>query len=396
MKQIKVISHLFPSLQNPVSGKFILDQIRLFEQSEIFNFSILVPTPYSIPYSKRWHKNKFQHLYKKISTKRTSYLSVPNRAFPRFVQKRIANSVLKKLRKEENKPDLIHLHWLHPDGMCIPELKNNGFKCILTIHGSDWYKTYNNTSFKPVIDEIFDTVNWVLFSGPTLEKDILKIYPKLVEKSSVIYNSVDSEKYRLVSPKEKADQKRSLKWDPQKKHVLTVAKIAPVKGVDVLVESIKEISYSKKDVHFHIIGIMNESDEFTKKVLSKIDKDLITIHPPVSPEELINYYQAADFYCLPSRNEGFNVSLLEATSIGLPIVCTDVGSNDIIVTKKVGLICEPENPSALAKCIDTMIGNFSKYDGSQISKLTLDRFSEKSMKSRLEKVYNNVLEAQLE
>lgn len=42
-------------------------------------------------------------------------------------------------------------------------------------------------------------------------------------------------------------------------------------------------------------------------------------------DDMVSFYQALDLYCLPSRNEGFPLSTLEAQSCNVRCVATDVG-----------------------------------------------------------------------
>src|SRR5690606_14878313 len=92
--------------------------------------------------------------------------------------------------------------------------------------------------------------------------------------------------------------------------------------------------------NFHIIGTRG-NDRFNEQNLEQIKKSAIKnvfLHNPVPPQELLNYYHAADFYVLPSRREGFNVSILEAMSTGLPIVATPVGGNRELINKATGIL----------------------------------------------------------
>ncbi len=60
----------------------------------------------------------------------------------------------------------------------------------------------------------------------------------------------------------------------------------------------------------------------------------------------------ADAFVLPSRHEGLPVVLMEATSVGLPIVATAVGGVPQVLTNEVdALIVPPVDPEALAEAI---------------------------------------------
>ena len=70
------------------------------------------------------------------------------------------------------------------------------------------------------------------------------------------------------------------------------------------------------------------------------------------------YYQCADLFVLPSRNEGMPNVVLEAMSCGLPIVGTRIsGTTDLIDDSKNGLIVEKNDYQDLAEKIKLLIDN---------------------------------------
>jgi glycosyltransferase involved in cell wall biosynthesis len=67
---------------------------------------------------------------------------------------------------------------------------------------------------------------------------------------------------------------------------------------------------------------------------------------------------AASVYALSSRNEGMANTLLEAMSVGSPIVATDVsGTREAVRDGEDAVIVPPEEPAALAQAIVTLLGD---------------------------------------
>jgi glycosyltransferase involved in cell wall biosynthesis len=63
-------------------------------------------------------------------------------------------------------------------------------------------------------------------------------------------------------------------------------------------------------------------------------------------------YRAMDLYVLASHREGFPRSAMEAASMGLPIVATDIrGCREVVERGITGLLTPPRNPAALADAI---------------------------------------------
>ena len=93
-----------------------------------------------------------------------------------------------------------------------------------------------------------------------------------------------------------------------------------IKGPDLLVESLQLIS---KEIPIFVL-LSGPTRGFVKKRLS--DYGIPYSHHYVhDPEELIKYYQALDLYIVSSREEGGPKGLIEALSVGCPLVTTPVG-----------------------------------------------------------------------
>jgi glycosyltransferase involved in cell wall biosynthesis len=67
-------------------------------------------------------------------------------------------------------------------------------------------------------------------------------------------------------------------------------------------------------------------------------------------EDTLAIYSAADAFVLSSRSEGLPLVLLEAMSVGLPVVATAVGGvPDVLRYSGGGILVEPASPPALAE-----------------------------------------------
>lgn len=387
--KIALISHLYPTKLFPHQGKFIQDQFEFLKDDPGNEVDLIVPTPYTIPFTGRWKASKSELLCYPDQSFRVRYLSFPKRRFPGVIQRSLSKQMLSSLQKKQY--DIVHVHWAYPDGLVLPDLKKSGFKTVLTIHGSDWYQTKDTPVLSDLIEESFRASDRVLYSGPKLKQDIEKRFPELRLKSDIIYNMVDTDVYKPASEAEKISLRKKLNWEPSKKHALTVANIRHEKGLDVLIHTVSE-NKELTDTQFHIVG-NKENTEYSDSVIKSIEDNPfnnVELIPAVSPKELIKYYQAADFYILPSRREGFNVSILEAVACGLPLVCTNVGGNAEVINKGAGIITH-DLENADASDIIEMAESYSDYNPKNLNELIKVSYGKSAFLKRLITNYKNAL-----
>lgn len=140
-------------------------------------------------------------------------------------------------------------------------------------------------------------------------------------------------------------------WQPSpqanRQGVLTVARCTSelrlrVKGIDLLLQAANQLP----DVPFTLVGVERD-------LLQQLGWFLppnVSLHPPVSRERLLRFYQAARVYCQPSRYEGLPNTVAEAMLCGCIPVVTRVGGMPDLV-KGVGQEVPPDDVAALAQAI---------------------------------------------
>lgn len=124
------------------------------------------------------------------------------------------------------------------------------------------------------------------------------------------------------------------------------------KGVDLLIESfcrvVKEFPYAT----LSLIGSGERLRQFQKLVKELNLSDRVRFIDWLQNEELFSRLIEADLFCLPSLAEGLPCSILEAMSIGLPVVASDVGGVSEIIEHDIsGILIPPRDGEALTKAL---------------------------------------------
>jgi glycosyltransferase involved in cell wall biosynthesis len=133
----------------------------------------------------------------------------------------------------------------------------------------------------------------------------------------------------------------------------------PNKGIDVLLEawSILVHEYSKP-LKLQIFGRGNP-DLFDRMLADFSIKDHVRFSG--FSNDVRKNLLGASLFVLPSRREGLSNSLLEAMSIGIPCIATDIsGNRDLIRHGKNGLLVLSEDPKSLADGVMYMLDNPDK------------------------------------
>ena len=135
--------------------------------------------------------------------------------------------------------------------------------------------------------------------------------------------------------------------------VLTVANLRPEKGYDVLLEAARRVIEMRLPIRFAAIGRGPLEEELTIRHRALGLGDSFRFLG--QRDDVLEVLTGADIFVLASRQEGLPVVLMEATSVGLPIVATAVGGVPQVLTDEVdALIVLPGRPDDLAVAIERL------------------------------------------
>ena len=180
-----------------------------------------------------------------------------------------------------------------------------------------------------------------------------KIYGIPRKRFTTVYNGVDVEHFRLSEDPDARNSIRSSMMLPGDAFViLQVASLAPHKCHEDSFAALQDLAdrNPQKQCYLLLVGQGPKEREDDLRALAEKLKvsDLVRfcgLQSDVRP-----FYQAADVFTLSSRSiETFSVAALEAMSMGLPCVITDIGgAREMIVEGMNGFVVPPRDPHALA------------------------------------------------
>ena len=141
----------------------------------------------------------------------------------------------------------------------------------------------------------------------------------------------------------------SLQRVHRRKYILSVGRLHPVKGFDRLIEAFRNAGLPDTDLL--IVGEGSERNKLQKQ----IDESGLTSRVILagSKDNVQDYYKQAEFYVLSSQYEGYPNVLIEAMSLGCPVIAVDCdfGPREIIKHGENGLLIPQGNSKLLSASI---------------------------------------------
>ena len=242
------------------------------------------------------------------------------------------------------KPDLIHAHWLIPQGF-ISYLNYKLLKIpyIITVHGSDAVKLERLSFLKKLS---LSKAKKITAVSDELKRIILnKIDSRL--NIEVIPMGVDT---RIFKPRAK---KRSIleKYNINYPFLLFVGRIAPEKGIEYLIEAMPKILKQYSETKLLIIGSGNHRKQLEDLSNKKRLQESVIFVDPISNKELPAYYATADVFVSPSLSEGSPVTYIEALACGTSIVVGDLPVSREMAGEGRGKVVKQNDPDSIAQNI---------------------------------------------
>ena len=193
------------------------------------------------------------------------------------------------------------------------------------------------------------------------------------DKLITIRSGVDINKFDKVFPSEKFRENLGVK--PNEILIGTVAAFAGHKDYPNLLTAFAIVRKKLDNIKLCLVG-----DGPLKKEIEKIadqlgiSKDVIFTN---FVENVGEYLKAFNIFVLASRKEGLGTSLIDALSVGLPIIATNAGGiPELIKDDKNGILVEAKNNIKLAEAIINLINNPQKQKELSIAaKSSAQKFS---------------------
>jgi glycosyltransferase involved in cell wall biosynthesis len=178
------------------------------------------------------------------------------------------------------------------------------------------------------------------------------------------------------------------------RRVGTLARLHPVKGLDVLVDALALLRRDVPHVEASIVGDGPERADLERRIAERGLSDRVRLAG--HREDVAAALTEMDVFVLPSRSEAFPNALVEAMASALPVVATEVGGvPELIEHGRTGLLVPPGQPAPLAQALLGLVRQPERAwaMGRRARAEVVQRYSFDRMVARFEALYLEVAAA---
>lgn len=172
--------------------------------------------------------------------------------------------------------------------------------------------------------------------------------------------------------------------------LLSVGELNRNKNHGTVIKALAMIPQVKKGNVFYVIaGTGNLKDEY-QMLINRLGLST-QIFLLGFRKDVVQLYNAADVYILPSVREGLNVSLMEAMASGLPCIVSDIrGNRDLIIDEKGGYLIHSNKTEEWIKIIKSNLKKIVYGDMGLFNRERIGLFSERKVINLLRKYYEKI------
>ncbi|WP_010677044.1 glycosyltransferase [Bacillus timonensis] len=219
----------------------------------------------------------------------------------------------------------IYSYWLYITARVGLELKNDYFKdrnpyTISRAHRYDLYEYAAPLKYLPERDYLLNGLDTVYPCSQDGVEVLNKTYPAY--KNKIHVERLGTISTGIVSHTEN-----------DKLYIVSCSVVRKVKRIDLLIEALVELE--KKNIPFlwtHIGG-GPEFEKIKKLAQKKLNMENVHLMGFLKNQDVLNWYKKnpATVFVNLSSSEGVPVAIMEAISMGIPVIATDVGGTREIV-----------------------------------------------------------------
>jgi phosphatidyl-myo-inositol dimannoside synthase len=258
--------------------------------------------------------------------------------------------------------DLVLIDPAFPLGVLGPQL---GLPYGLVLHGAEVAIPGRTPVARRVLANVLRHSTVIVSAGAYPARAAARVLrrramPKVVE----IPPGVDLGRFRPLSAEERGSARADLGLPPDGPLVVSVSRLVPRKGMDVLIDAAVRLHPGVPDLTVAIAGLGRDRDRLAGRVAEHAAP--VRLLGGVSDADLPRLVGAADVFAMLCRDrwlgleqEGFGIVFLEAAAAGVPQVAgASGGAWEAVEHERTGLVVRrPTDAAEAARAIGRLLGD---------------------------------------
>ncbi|MCF2529754.1 glycosyltransferase [Yinghuangia soli] len=280
--------------------------------------------------------------------------------------------------------DVVHAHfyWAH---YLVAMKRDMGMPYVVTEHHTSWQGHWTEPPPSPLgikrARELYADASTVVTVCKSLS-DKIAAYG-MTGNFEVLHNPVDASGFAMPDASPRAERDTV--------EFVSVARLAPAKGFDVLLDAFAAASREDARLRLTIVGDGRERAKLEEQAARLRIADVVTFAGRQPRTEIARLLHESDAFVLASRAENLTVAVLEAWCAGLPVVTTDVGGHAEVMEPHLGHLVPSEDTAALAEALRAVAAAPEAYDRQRIAVEARKRFAPEAVGAELDRIYRTAV-----
>ena len=292
------------------------------------------------------------------------------------------------LRKLAPNADLLHFHLPNPTAVMAYLFSGLRSRVVVTYHSDIVRQVRLKRIYIPFLHMFLRRADIILATSPNYIATS-KILMRYRHKCIVAPLGIDLSRFTNVVSSRIDMQRKETAGDLP--ILLFIGRFRHYKGLDVLVESMRQIN-----AQLWLVGSGPLEGDVRSMVKKNVLKDKVKFLGNLPEPDLVACLKTCDMLVLPSnfRSEAFGIVQLEAMACGKPVICTELKTGTSYVNRhgETGLVVKPNSPEEIARAANYLIDNpeIRKQYGQNGAVHVERNFGSGIMIEQITDIYNNI------
>jgi L-malate glycosyltransferase len=307
-----------------------------------------------------------------------------------FLKLRVMHKDLLAYLKEKETPDVIHAHsWFTEGGVALKMKQSLGIPYVVAVRNSDVYVNYKYFWYaRSYALKILEHASQIVFISPACQNLVFdQIIPdskrsELMRKVVTMPNGIDSFWFenRAKNPKKLLPN--------QPIQLLLTGEVCKNKNILSIIESVRILQKMGISACLDVAGREGDLHD-TIRQISDQEPHLVRYHGSIKDKNrLLELYQAAHIFVMPSHMETFGLSYIEAMSQATPVIYKyGQGISGYFEEGAVGFGTDG-TASDIAKKIQQIMHNYEPV--SETALASINHFTWDFLAEKYHEIYRNV------